>query len=126
MGVKSTDDESSDSSRVGNYPNRKFAKMLRQRGIRFGRGLYHLNPVRARIVRRPPVAYGWSSYQDYLGVRKAAAWLDWQTALAEVAKDRSRARSAHRHFVEAGLSEPPTSREPGTLGGDLPGAFDER
>jgi REP element-mobilizing transposase RayT len=76
----------------------------------------HLNPVRARIVQRPE-AYGWSSYQDYLGVRKAAAWLDWQTALAEVAKDRSRARSAYRRFVEAGLSEPPASPLEAVVGG---------
>ncbi len=30
--------------------------------------------------------------QDYLGMRKAPAWLDWQTVLAEMAKDPSRAR----------------------------------
>jgi hypothetical protein len=76
----------------------------------------HLNPVRARIVERPE-EYGGSSYRDYLGVRTAPAWLDWQTVLAEVAKERSRARSAYRRFVEAGLSEPPASPLEAVVGG---------
>jgi putative transposase len=83
----------------------------------------HLNPVRARIVDRPE-EYGWSSYQDFLGGRKAPAWLDWQTVLAEVAKDRSRARSAYRRFVEAGLSEPPASPLDGAVGGMFLGRGD--
>ncbi len=74
----------------------------------------HLNPVRARIVERPE-EYGGSSYRDYLGVRTAAAWLDWQTVLAEVAKER--ARSSYRRFVEAGLSEPPASPLEAVVGG---------
>jgi len=76
----------------------------------------HLNPVRAEIVQRPE-EYGWSSYRHYLNAGKAPAWLDWQTVLAEVAKDPSRARSAYRRFVEAGLSEPPASPLEAVVGG---------
>jgi REP element-mobilizing transposase RayT len=76
----------------------------------------HLNPVRARIVERPE-QYGWSSYQDYLGMRKAPAWLDWETVVGELAKKRSRARSAYRRFVEAGLSPPPQSPLAAAVGG---------
>ncbi|NQT16436.1 MAG: transposase [Planctomycetes bacterium] len=76
----------------------------------------HLNPVRAGLVERPE-EYGWSSYQDYLGVRKSPAWLDWETILGELAKARSRARSAYRRFVEAGLSEPPSSPLKAAVGG---------
>jgi REP element-mobilizing transposase RayT len=76
----------------------------------------HLNPVRAGIVRRPE-AYGWSSYRHYLDARKAPAWLDWQTVLAEVAKERSRARSGYRRFVEAGLSQALRSPLEAAVGG---------
>jgi putative transposase len=76
----------------------------------------HLNPVRARIVGRPE-DYVWSSYQDYLGMRKAPAWLDWETVLSEVARDRSRARAAYRRFVEAGLLQPLPSPLEAAVGG---------
>jgi REP element-mobilizing transposase RayT len=76
----------------------------------------HLNGVRARIVERPE-DYGWSSCQDYLGMRKAPAWLDCQTVLCEVAQDRSRARAAYRRFVEAGLSQSLASPLEAAVGG---------
>lgn len=76
----------------------------------------HLNPVRASIVQRPE-QYGWSSYRDYLGMRRAPAWLDWETVVGELGKDRSFARSGYRRFVEAGLSEPPKSPLESAVGG---------
>ncbi len=76
----------------------------------------HLNPVRARLVERPD-EYGWSSYRDYLGSRQAPAWLDWETVLGELAKDRSRARRAYRRFVEAGGSQSPASPLEAVVGG---------
>jgi len=76
----------------------------------------HLNPVRARLVERPD-EYGWSSYRDYLGSRQAPAWLDWETVLGELAKDRSRARRAYRRFVEAGVSQSPASPLEAVVGG---------
>ncbi len=68
----------------------------------------HLNAVRARTVERPE-EYLWSSYPDYVGLRKAPAWLDWETVIGELAKDRSRARAAYRRFVEAGVCDAPKS-----------------
>jgi putative transposase len=76
----------------------------------------HLNGVRARNVGRPE-DYAWSSYQEYLGMRKAPAWLDWETVLSEVAQERSRARAAYRRFVEAGLSQPLASPPAAAVGG---------
>lgn len=76
----------------------------------------HLNPVRASIVEQLE-EYGWSSYQDYLAVRKAPEWLDCETVLGALGKNRSRARSAYRCFVEAGLSEPPKSPLERAVGG---------
>lgn len=76
----------------------------------------HLNPVRARIVARPE-DYAWSSYRDYLGLRKTPPWFDGETVLRELAKDRSRARSAYRRFLEAGMAEPPPSPLKAAVGG---------
>ncbi len=76
----------------------------------------HLNPVRASLVERPE-EHAWSSYQDYLAVRKTPEWLDCETVLGALGKNRSRARSAYRCFVEAGLSEPPKSPLERAVGG---------
>jgi len=81
----------------------------------------HLNPVRARIVERPE-EYDWSSYQDYLAARNAPQWLDCESVLGELAKDRSRARAAYRHFVEAGLSGPIKSPLEAVVGGQFLGS----
>ena len=83
----------------------------------------HLNPVRARMVQRPE-DYRWSSYQDFLGLRKTPAYLDWESVLGELAKDRSQARAGYRRFVEAGLSEPPQSPLKGAVGGMFLGSGD--
>lgn len=76
----------------------------------------HLNPVRASIVEVPQ-EYAWTSYQDYLGMRQAPAWLDWEAVLGDLAKDFSRARSAYQRFVEAGVTQPPESPLPAAVGG---------
>jgi len=76
----------------------------------------HLNPVRASIVERPE-EYGWSSYQDYLAVRTAPEWLDCETVLGALGKNRSRGQPACRCFVEARLSEPPRSPPERAVGG---------
>ncbi len=76
----------------------------------------HLNPVRASLVDRPD-QYAWSSYHDYLGLRPAPAWLDWETVVSELGKDRRAARSAYRRFVEAGLCQPPRSPLESAVGG---------
>ena len=76
----------------------------------------HLNPTRAGIVERPE-EWAWSSYPDYLAMRTAPAWLDWQTVVGELGKDLARARPAYRRFMEAGLREPPKSPLATALGG---------
>ena len=76
----------------------------------------HLNAVRAKMVERPE-EYGWSSYQDYLGLRKAPAWLDWETVIGELGKDRRRGRAAYRRFVEAGMCEASQSPLEAAVGG---------
>ncbi len=62
----------------------------------------HLNPVRAKMVRRPE-AYPWSSYQYYLRSRGAPDWLDSARVLAEIGKNPRSARRAYRRFVEQGI-----------------------
>jgi hypothetical protein len=80
----------------------------------------HLNPVRAALVERPE-EYAGSSYQDEVGLRKARAWLDWETVLSELAKERSRAQSAYRRFGAAGLSGACKSPLEAAVGGMLLG-----
>ncbi len=75
--------------------------------------------ARARIVERPE-EYAWSSCQDYLGMRKAPEWLDWETVVAGLAKELSSARSAYRRLVEAGLREPPKSPLAAAVGRHVP------
>ena len=62
----------------------------------------HLNPVKARMVKRPE-DYAWSSYRHFLNGRGASEWLDWQTVLDQMGKNRSRTRKAYRDFVEQGI-----------------------
>ena len=54
--------------RVGSlYPGRFNAILVEDESHAAGLSRYiHLNPVRARIVKRPR-DYGWSSYRDYTG-----------------------------------------------------------
>jgi len=80
----------------------------------------HLNPVRAKLVARPE-QFAWSSYREYLGVRKPPAWLDWQTVLGEIGGNRRRCRSAYRRFVEAGISTRVKSPLAEAVGGMLLG-----
>jgi REP element-mobilizing transposase RayT len=81
----------------------------------------HLNPVRARLVQRPE-DHPWSSYQHYLRSGKAPDWLDWQSVLAEIGKDRRRARGKYRRFVEEGLQGKVTSPLKGVVGRVLLGS----
>ena len=76
----------------------------------------HLNPVRAKVVARPR-QFAWSSYREYLGVRKPPPWLDWQTVLGEFDGDRRRRRLAYRRFVEAGTSRKVKSPLADVVGG---------
>jgi putative transposase len=63
-----------------------------------------LNPVRARICRRPE-EWPWSSYRAAIGLGKAPAFLDndWLVSLFRAGAEEGRRR--FRQFVEDGLSE---------------------
>ena len=58
----------------------------------------HLNPVRANMVARPE-EYRWSSYLDYIGVRKRPDWLETSCILDYFGKGEERF-GKYRVFVE--------------------------
>lgn len=73
----------------------------------------HLNPVQVSGIKDKPLEerirdlrqYSWSSYQSYIGKRKALPYVEYGPVLAEMtgkAKDRPR---LYREFVESGLAE---------------------
>ena len=59
----------------------------------------HLNPVRAGMVEHPG-DYRWSSYRDFLGLRKAPSWLLADVTLKRFGKTRREQRERYRAFVE--------------------------
>ncbi len=59
----------------------------------------HLNPVRAGITQKPS-EYRWSSYSCYVGLSKKPEWLIMDRVLGYFDKDKSRAQSRYRGFVE--------------------------
>jgi putative transposase len=59
----------------------------------------HLNPVRAGIVENPG-KYPWSSYQYYVGHRKAPEWLVAGFILSYFSKKVFSARKTYREFVQ--------------------------
>ena len=68
----------------------------------------HLNPVRAKMVRRPE-EYPWSSCGGYLRLRQALPWVTYEQVLGEFGRDPRQSRRAYRRFLAAGVEEPPTS-----------------
>jgi putative transposase len=66
----------------------------------------HLNPVRAGMVKHP-VEYKWSSYREYLGMRKCQKWLDVKQTLERFGRSEKEQRSEYRKFVEEGVAENP-------------------
>src|SRR6185369_1640463 len=63
----------------------------------------HLNPVRARMVKRPE-HYEYSGHRAYLGFDKTAL-VDAEPVLRHFAASRKRAVEAYIQFVEANLGE---------------------
>lgn len=59
-----------------------------------------LNPVRARMARRPE-DYRWSSYRATAGRESAPDWLDLDLALSAFAPDAALAQAYYRDFVNA-------------------------
>jgi len=62
----------------------------------------HLNPVRAKMVRRPE-AYRWSSYSSYLSPRDSPKWLRREDILGQIGNNLAKGRRKYRQFVEEGL-----------------------
>jgi REP element-mobilizing transposase RayT len=64
-----------------------------------------LNPVRARVTRKPHT-YFWSSYRATAGLELPPAWLCIDWLLAQLAIQQSNAQERYRSFVEAGIGQP--------------------
>jgi putative transposase len=62
-----------------------------------------LNPVRAKMVKRPD-AYAWSSYRALAGMAPCAPWLDAQPLHSQLAPGKSAAKAAAQYaeFVAQG------------------------
>jgi REP element-mobilizing transposase RayT len=63
----------------------------------------HLNPVRAKLVRRPQ-DWPWSSYRDYIGLEREGDWIDKSWIYGEFDPDQAEAKGLYREFVEEGLT----------------------
>jgi putative transposase len=59
----------------------------------------HLNPLRAKMVEQL-VSYPWSSYPAFAGKAKAPDWLEVDWLLSLFGKNRKKAYTAYRRFVE--------------------------
>ena len=64
----------------------------------------HLNPVRAKLVRKPE-DYRWSSYNALVGKVKEPEWLEINYLLNYFHKTRKRAMQLFRKFCEEGNAE---------------------
>jgi REP element-mobilizing transposase RayT/predicted DNA-binding protein YlxM (UPF0122 family) len=78
----------------------------------------HLNPVRAGLADGPG-DYPWSSYMDYIGIRRPPSWLDTRTILGT---GREEDVKAYESYVLAGIGQSPPqgydeSKRSGILGG---------
>ncbi len=63
----------------------------------------HLNPVRAKLVRKP-ARYQWSSHNAYLG-NEVLPWLTVDWLLSQLAKREKTARKRYEQFVNDGINE---------------------
>ena len=64
-----------------------------------------LNPVRARMVKRPE-DWAWSSFNAMIGADTESQWLAVDWTLSQFGKDRTQAISAYRQFVMEGKGLP--------------------
>ncbi len=67
-------------------------------------GYIHLNPVRAAITGRPE-EYQWSSYQYYIGKKKAPKWLTMDFLLGYFGKDKTARQKKYSEFVNAQIDK---------------------
>lgn len=64
----------------------------------------HLNPVRAKLVKRPQ-DWPWSSHRDYIGLRENEEWIEKSFIYGEFDQEIERAKRFYREFVEEGLEK---------------------
>jgi REP-associated tyrosine transposase len=64
----------------------------------------HLNPVRAKMVRRPE-DYEYSGHRAYIG-RDSSRLVDTEAVLRHFGGTKARAVEVYRRFVDAGMGEP--------------------
>jgi len=64
----------------------------------------HLNPVRVHLVD-DPCQYPWSSYLDYLGVKKTWDWLSTHFILSQLGSDEKEARRRYRNYSWGAIRE---------------------
>lgn len=64
-----------------------------------------LNPVRARMVKRPE-DWEWSSFNAMIGADTESQWLDVDWTLSQFSKNRTQAISAYRQFIMEGKGLP--------------------
>ncbi len=62
----------------------------------------HLNPHRVRMGVGLG-QYRWSSYPEYIGTRKAPAWLRREEVLGYFGRDLSKAQVSYRRYMEEGI-----------------------
>ncbi len=63
----------------------------------------HLNPVRAKIVKKPE-NYKWSGHQTYIGI-KNKEWLSVEEVLKQYSKQRGRARRMYSKYISEVIGE---------------------
>lgn len=65
-----------------------------------------LNPVRARMTRKPG-RWPWSSYRATAGETEAEDWHETDWLLSQFGRSKARARAAYAAFVAEGIGGPP-------------------
>jgi hypothetical protein len=83
----------------------------------------HLNPVRAKIAQAPE-EYPWSSYRDYIGMRRAPGWLYRDFILGCFDAKLPKAQERYRGFVMALVDQTYASPLEAVSGSTLLGSAD--
>ena len=94
--------------RVGHLFQGRFkAQLIDNEGYYWAISRYiHLNPVRARLVKRPE-EWPWSSYPGYHRSSRQLPWVTYQRVLREFGRDAEQARAEYRRFVMDGVETQP-------------------
>jgi hypothetical protein len=81
----------------------------------------HLNPVRAEMVESPEI-YDWTSYQYYIGKKKAPEWLRTEFVLGIFGKTKKEQNKRYERFVTAMVGSSYESPLKGTISSTLLGS----